>query len=227
MIDSPSKRLRAARIKRNFVTGADAARAFGWNETTYKSHENGTRSFIKDVEKYAKAFHVKAGWLMFNEDPPTWYTTGKEVLHRVSIVNMREIPVLRYTELLGIFENKLNIADIMKNRDFMDIPVDPDLSDKCYGLQIDFDTDNNREYNRINKGDLIAVDLKAKWDYGDHVAASIGGASPEIFYIYNSVNSTGQPATYLHNVKPGHQPFEMESTSVEIIGRIVYRLEKF
>jgi DNA-binding XRE family transcriptional regulator len=50
-------RLRALRIKKGFSNPIDAARAYGWNEHTYKAHENGLRGIrIDAARKYAAAF---------------------------------------------------------------------------------------------------------------------------------------------------------------------------
>lgn len=57
MADTPADRLRRARIDAGYPDAASAARAFGWNEHTYKSHENGTRGLKLFVaRKYAQAF---------------------------------------------------------------------------------------------------------------------------------------------------------------------------
>lgn len=64
----PSDRLRQARAKANFEKATDAARAYGWNEVTYTSHENGARGLRPAVaEKYAKAFRVPAEWLLYGK----------------------------------------------------------------------------------------------------------------------------------------------------------------
>lgn len=61
MIDEPHEVLRRARVKKGFSTAAEAARAFGWNEVTYVSHENGTRGIRPSVaQKYAKALGIEA-----------------------------------------------------------------------------------------------------------------------------------------------------------------------
>ena len=53
-------------MQAGFVEAAQAARAFGWNETTYTSHENGTRGLRPAVAaRYAKAFHVQPEWLLY------------------------------------------------------------------------------------------------------------------------------------------------------------------
>jgi hypothetical protein len=60
-----ASRLKEARQKL-FPDGAtDAARNFGWNENTYRSHENGTRGIPrKMLQRYAQALHVSTMWLL-------------------------------------------------------------------------------------------------------------------------------------------------------------------
>lgn len=60
-----SDRLRELRIKRGYATAADAAKAFGWNEHTYKSHENGIRGIKTEAaRKYASAYGSSAGFIL-------------------------------------------------------------------------------------------------------------------------------------------------------------------
>lgn len=62
----PWERLQQARRKAGFEQAVDAARAYGWSETTYTSHENGTRGLRPDVAaRYAKAFKVSPEWLLY------------------------------------------------------------------------------------------------------------------------------------------------------------------
>ena len=62
----PSDRLRKAREAAGFERAVDAARAYGWGESTYISHENGTRGLKPDVaDRYAKAFKVRAEDILY------------------------------------------------------------------------------------------------------------------------------------------------------------------
>jgi phage repressor protein C with HTH and peptisase S24 domain len=64
----PFERLRIARQNAGFDNATDAARAFGWNENTYRSHENGERGLrLAIAERYAEAFETSAGWLLTGE----------------------------------------------------------------------------------------------------------------------------------------------------------------
>ena len=62
------ERLIAARTEAGYETASDAARAYGWNENTYRSHENGERG-IKSIvaEKYSRAFNVSLAYILTGE----------------------------------------------------------------------------------------------------------------------------------------------------------------
>lgn len=62
----PFERLQEARRKAKYESPTDAARAFGWNEVTYRAHESGLRGLRRDTAlRYAKAFKVPAEWLLY------------------------------------------------------------------------------------------------------------------------------------------------------------------
>jgi SOS-response transcriptional repressor LexA len=62
---SKAERLRDARIRAGFSSAAEAAERFGWGESGYRHHENGTRDFGPDAaRRYGRAFRVKPGWLL-------------------------------------------------------------------------------------------------------------------------------------------------------------------
>jgi phage repressor protein C with HTH and peptisase S24 domain len=60
-----SERLKLARERAGFDTATAAAARYGWTETTYRHHENGTRNFPKPKAiTYARAFRVSPEWLL-------------------------------------------------------------------------------------------------------------------------------------------------------------------
>jgi hypothetical protein len=60
-----AERLRWARDHAGFATMADAARAYGWDEYVYRSHETGRRKFDEIwAQRYARAFRVRFLWLL-------------------------------------------------------------------------------------------------------------------------------------------------------------------
>lgn len=67
-MSTPSSRLQLARERAGFATATDAARRFGWNENTYRSHENGNRDISrKAASMYADSFKTSAGWILYAE----------------------------------------------------------------------------------------------------------------------------------------------------------------
>jgi hypothetical protein len=76
----PFERLRWIRIHRGFSGATDAARRYGWNENTYRSHENGVRAISKKAgDNYARTYKVPYGWLMMGEGSPGVPMTAKLV----------------------------------------------------------------------------------------------------------------------------------------------------
>jgi len=71
MKDTPGTRLQWARRRKGYARAADAAKAYGWNENTYKSHENDTRGLRPiTAKRYGSALGVPAGWLLTAEGDP-------------------------------------------------------------------------------------------------------------------------------------------------------------
>lgn len=71
LMNTPADRLRKLRKKMRFESAADAARAFGWNQNVYKSHENGVRGIKPQVaEKYAKAFKSTVSYILAGDEVP-------------------------------------------------------------------------------------------------------------------------------------------------------------
>lgn len=60
----PHIRLREARRAAGYETAAAAADAMGAGRAAYTHHENGTRRFLQEAERYAKFFRVDLDWLL-------------------------------------------------------------------------------------------------------------------------------------------------------------------
>lgn len=70
-MEEPHERLFKARRDAGYADATEAARAKGWNENTYRSHENGVRGMKPKVAAaYAKAFRVSSGWLLTGDGDP-------------------------------------------------------------------------------------------------------------------------------------------------------------
>lgn len=115
MTDS-SFRLKKARTKRGYSSPTDAARAFGWNVNTYRSHENGNRELSKSAAlKYAKAYQVSVEWLLFGKGHINELTHQKQTKSPIKLLeeiekNTIKIPRIQpdrlYIDLINIIDNK-------------------------------------------------------------------------------------------------------------------------
>lgn len=69
-VDGSNERLRKAREAAGFPSARKAALRYGWNVSTYGSHENGqTPVPPKAATEYARAFRCSAGWILTGEGP--------------------------------------------------------------------------------------------------------------------------------------------------------------
>lgn len=64
------ERLREARKLAGYGSAADAAEAMGVPYGTYAGHENGSRGFGDEAERYSRFFRVRIEWLMLNKGEP-------------------------------------------------------------------------------------------------------------------------------------------------------------
>jgi phage repressor protein C with HTH and peptisase S24 domain len=83
MMDQPHDILRKARIKKGYESAEAAAKAYGWNVTTYRSHENGirgVRGIPKEAAKrYAAAFNIPV-WQLIDVDNHSTSTSEVTVI---------------------------------------------------------------------------------------------------------------------------------------------------
>ncbi|SDQ27464.1 hypothetical protein [Pseudovibrio sp. Tun.PSC04-5.I4] len=64
----PNERLRQARFNAGFKTATAAAKSLGVNNSTYASHENGSRAFHhKEAAHYARRFRATPQFLLYGE----------------------------------------------------------------------------------------------------------------------------------------------------------------
>lgn len=73
-LQTQAGRLRWAREEAGYTSIRAAALAFGWNENTYKSHEQGIRGAegikTKHLNRYARGFKVSEAWLATGKGDP-------------------------------------------------------------------------------------------------------------------------------------------------------------
>ena len=84
---TPAERLKQLRIKKGYETAKEAARAFGWSEVTYRSHENGIRNMPYDVvRRYAAAYGVSPQHILGDGNGSE--SNGLQIVNQVSTVHV-------------------------------------------------------------------------------------------------------------------------------------------
>lgn len=122
-------RLQAAREAAGYVSATDAARAFGWNETTYRAHESGRRGLKKNVAvRYAKAFRADEAWLLTGKGTPP---KGVDVKHNrdhskalIEVQSSGEIPVIGEIAA-GVWQEAIEMLDTGESIPFIPHPRFP------------------------------------------------------------------------------------------------------
>lgn len=74
-------RLKKARTAAGYEDATKAAEAFGWNANTYRSNENGMRTFSREAAiRYSRAFRVSVDWLLTGRGPMKATRRGTPVI---------------------------------------------------------------------------------------------------------------------------------------------------
>ena len=61
-------RLKEARLGAGYKTATSAIESCGWNNSTYRAHENGQNGFrTHDAKQYGDAYGVSPSWLLLGE----------------------------------------------------------------------------------------------------------------------------------------------------------------
>lgn len=146
MIDA-AERLRALRLKKGFASAVDAAKAFGWNEHTYKSHENGIRGIRPDAaRKYATAFGSTPGYIMGVTGNGTDTKTVNHIVH-VPVIARVSAGTFRYDEPIefeGVLVPAVPRADLASSLQYsviIDGPsVNKRIADGSFAICVPYDS---------------------------------------------------------------------------------------
>lgn len=70
-MQTPSERLKEARLRAGYKTAKAGAERVAIPYPTYAGHENGSRAYEPDdASRYARAFNVRREWLLFGDLGP-------------------------------------------------------------------------------------------------------------------------------------------------------------
>lgn len=141
----PAARLRRLRIQKGFATAADAAKAFGWNEHTYKSHENGVRGIRMDAaRKYAAGLGSTAAHILGlgngGDAPAVNLVTNVPVIARVSAGTFRYDEGLEIEGILVPAVPRKDVAADLQYSVIVDGPsVNKRIADGAYAICVPYD----------------------------------------------------------------------------------------
>ena len=207
------EKLKQARISAGFEKAAEAARAFGWNEVTYRSHENGTRGFrVATANKYARAFNFDVNSLLF----PNASTPGGLSRARDDVV---EVPVLGFRAGMG------GGGTVIDEKPRASWPVQRQYLNRI----------------RLGSADLIVVEVEGDsmsptLESGDHVLINRKDKNPArggMFAIHDSdtlvvkriekISNSSDPVMFrLISDNEHHNSYDVIADDTNIIGRIVW-----
>ena len=95
------ERLQRARELAGYETASEAADALGLPRPTYLAHENGSRGFKAETERYSRFFKVNLEWLLTGRGEPR----ARSLDSRVQV-----LPVDQQQEILNFIEYMENRA---------------------------------------------------------------------------------------------------------------------
>ncbi|NYD88888.1 helix-turn-helix domain-containing protein [Sphingomonas melonis] len=184
--DHPHDRLRSARERAGFESAAEAARAFGWPESRYRHHENGTRGIpLKHAEAYGRAYKVSPAWIVGFKTEQGLSTREKL---QASLLTLDEI--LSIKDIDEAILDKFNIALIPKLttsrlsgfKAVAQDPYEPLIMDKSLikslvpdlrkiNLRLQaVEIDSDLEWSTLKKGSTIIIDRRYSPDpMSDHL----------------------------------------------------------
>jgi len=222
---TPAERLKTIRERRGFASAAAASAAHGWAESTYRSHENGTKAITVDAAwKYCSGFRANPGWLLFGSNYVT--TSGKEVLDAANYpptdIAWRRIPVLNVKMLL---RDKNLQSTLNQSTEFVIIPGEEHAGPLTFAHRVVDDSMLNPSTNDgFRPGDMVIFDGERKPTPGDYVLASLKTEDACAFrqYRLGGKDENGDEVVILVPINPNY-PMEriINGKTGGIVGRLV------
>lgn len=203
-------RLRQRRIAAGFKTASDAARRYGWNENTYRSHENTTRNVPRKwLLSYAKAYGVTLSWLTTGTEESL--SAASNAGQVIPVVSWDQLPRTRPMSVKSLTKATPDAAKIVWSRKIAIEPVAvPVLDDSM----VHEDDPKKSLYPR----DEVVVDLKGTPKPGSVVLVFDREAQEHVLRrIEFPTRGTARCVAYNH----AYPSFELPANSDHILGVVV------
>jgi SOS-response transcriptional repressor LexA len=224
MKEPPHIRLQALRKKRGFVSAAAAARAFGWTESTYRAHENGTRDISrKAARQYAAVYGCSVDELLYGNKTDTDYE--KTVKRALAI---RTLPRLNWTMADGqSVEEKIEEAT-----SFSSVPGELNVGQNAFTLDNQDDSmadTDGRSGETFREGSLLIFDPDLTPEPGDFVLAEVANSPTWVFRQYRVVGyDDGHPIIHLTPFNPAYPIYKItKGRPGRVLAVLAARLDAF
>lgn len=126
VMEEPKARLKQAMVAAGYPTPTEASKGLKININTLTSHCNGNRPISrKAAERYAKAFGVSAGWLLFDDQEEPQGEVEIPVISMVNAGALREEQGVMHHDI----EAWIKVSDLPKG-DWVGLAVEGDSMDR-------------------------------------------------------------------------------------------------
>ncbi len=184
MTETPSERLRRRRKELGFRHASDAAKRFGWDVTTYRSHENNSRGTgvpKNAAVEYAKVYQVSLDWLMTGKDSPV---TIREDFSSLGLA-VQYVPVVALASLGELSSNGANMLSVLEDAPRLPVASSMPLGSQPFIIRLE-DESMVADSASISfkKGDLVCFSPDAAVEPGDYCLATVTGEKKPVFRRY-------------------------------------------
>jgi phage repressor protein C with HTH and peptisase S24 domain len=207
-----AERLKTAREAAGFSTVPEACQRFGWKQSTYFGHENGSRGITtKMAAEYGRAFRVSPEWILFGGASPPARQAADEPGDLVNVYNVEAsaghgalVDSEMIVDRLSFPPGYLRRITSAKPKDLAIIGVkgksmEPTLSDD----------------------DVVMIDMsKRDLSFDGLFVLRDGGAS---LLVKRVGRGRRRGTVMLISDNPTFHPVEREIEEIEVVGKVVWK----
>lgn len=222
-METASDRLKNARELRGYETATDAAKAFGWNVNTYRSHENGNRGYKQvDAKKYARALQVPVTWLLLGEGDISIKGLTQP------IAPLRRVPVISFVSA-GKMTEISDPYEVGSGDSLVSLDDSSDVGPNAFALYVKGDSMTSLTGISFEDGEVIVIDPDAPITPGCFVVARRDNEDEATFkkYRLSSIDQNGVENIDLVPLNPDHPTIHLNADNPgKIIGRVIRQIKK-
>lgn len=224
-METEHDRLKKMRVKRGFASATSAARTYGWNLNTYRSHENGTRGITPEhAMKYAAVYGFDIEWL---------YKGGTSFKSK-GISGIPDVAYQRVPRLSWDFMGKYGGVEkaMQQATEYSSLPQHMKLSVPAFTMKVEGESMKNLPglHPSFNPGDDLIFSTNEPIRPGDFVLAEILDENTVVFRQYRERGrNTANFMTFeLAPLNPAYETRLVTSpTQARLVAKMTHRIESF